>query len=38
MTVNGWLQIVIFLALVLVTVKPLGVFMTRLFTGERTFL
>ena len=38
MTVNGWLQIVVFLALVIVTVKPLGVFMTHLFSGERTFL
>jgi K+-transporting ATPase ATPase A chain len=38
MTVNGWLQIAVFLALVIVTVKPLGVFMTHLFSGGRTFL
>jgi K+-transporting ATPase ATPase A chain len=38
MTFNGWLQIALFCALVLVLVKPLGGFMARLFTGERTFL
>ena len=38
MTLNGWLQIAIFCALVLVCVKPLGAFMARVFAGERTFL
>jgi potassium-transporting ATPase potassium-binding subunit len=38
MTGNGWLQILIFFALVLAVTKPLGVFMARLFSGERTFL
>src|SRR5881296_1502758 len=38
MTFNGWLQILLFLALVLAVTKPLGIFMTRVFTGERTFL
>ena len=38
MTVNGWLQILLFFALVLLATKPLGVFMTHVFTGERTFL
>lgn len=38
MTVNGWLQILIFLAFVLAVAKPLGIFMTRVFSGERTFL
>ncbi len=38
MTVNGWLQIFIFLALIFAVTKPLGVFMTRVFAGERTFL
>ncbi|MFC5068512.1 potassium-transporting ATPase subunit KdpA [Flaviflagellibacter deserti] len=38
MTFNGWLQILIFCALVLVCVRPLGGFMARLFSGERTFL
>ncbi len=38
MTVNGWLQILVFLGLILAVTKPLGVFMTRVFSGERTFL
>src|SRR2546423_1620663 len=38
MTLNGWLQILLFLALVLAVTKPLGLFMTRVFDGERTFL
>jgi K+-transporting ATPase ATPase A chain len=38
MTVNGWLQIALFCAAVLVLVKPLGWYMTRVFSGERTFL
>jgi K+-transporting ATPase ATPase A chain len=38
MTANGWLQILLFLALILAVTKPLGVFMTRVFNRERTFL
>ena len=38
MTINGWLQIFVFLALVFAVTKPLGVFMTRVFSRERTFL
>jgi K+-transporting ATPase ATPase A chain len=38
MTVNGWLQILLFLAVVLAVTKPLGLFMTHVFGGERTFL
>ena len=38
MTVNGWLQIVVYILLVLAVTKPLGVFMTRVFNRERTFL
>ena len=38
MTFNGWLQIALFCAAVLVLVKPLGWYMTRVFNGERTFL
>ncbi len=38
MTANGWLQIAIYAVLVTVCVKPLGAFMARVFTGERTFL
>jgi K+-transporting ATPase ATPase A chain len=38
MTTNGWLQIIVFLALILAITKPLGVFMARVFSRERTFL
>jgi K+-transporting ATPase ATPase A chain len=38
MTINGWLQIFVFLALTFAVAKPLGVFMTRVFGRERTFL
>jgi potassium-transporting ATPase potassium-binding subunit len=38
MTTNGWLQIGVFLALILAITKPLGVFMAKVFSGERTFL
>src|SRR5271154_7373327 len=38
MTANGWLQIGLFFAALLAVTKPLGVFMTRVFSGERTFL
>jgi potassium-transporting ATPase potassium-binding subunit len=38
MTINGWLQILLFLGLILLVTKPLGVFMTHVFNRERTFL
>src|SRR6187551_1431424 len=38
MTVNGWIQILIYCAIVIALVKPLGWYMTRVFNGERTFL
>ena len=38
MTGNGWFQIAVFLALILAVTKPLGIFMTRVFNRERTFL
>src|SRR5262245_11139663 len=38
MTLIGWLQIAIIFALVLACVKPLGLFMARVFSGERTLL
>jgi K+-transporting ATPase ATPase A chain len=38
MTVNGWLQIVVFLALIFAVTKPMGIFMARVFARERTFL
>jgi K+-transporting ATPase ATPase A chain len=38
MTLNGWIQIAIFCAAVLVCVKPLGLYMARVFDGEIAFL
>ncbi len=38
MTLNGWLQILFFFALILAVTKPLGIFITRVFNHERTFL
>jgi len=38
MTLNGWLQILLFSGIVLALIKPLGAYMTRVFAGERTFL
>jgi potassium-transporting ATPase potassium-binding subunit len=38
MTANGWLQILLFLGVILLVTKPLGVFMARVFSGEKTFL
>jgi K+-transporting ATPase ATPase A chain len=38
MTANGWFQILVFLALILAVTKPLGVFMARVFSRERTFM
>src|SRR6516225_2018266 len=38
MNLNGWIQIILYCAIVFVLVKPLGWYMTRVFTGERTLL
>ncbi len=38
MTFNGWLQIALYCVVIVLLVKPLGGYMTRVFTGERTFL
>ncbi|MCO4317126.1 potassium-transporting ATPase subunit KdpA [Phyllobacterium sp. 21LDTY02-6] len=38
MTLNGWIQILVFCGIIVVLVKPLGWYMTRVFQGERTFL
>jgi len=37
MTGNGWLQIGLFFALILLCAKPLGVYMARVFGREKTF-
>src|SRR5215472_6332270 len=36
MTINGWLQILLFLVLVFLVTKPMGVFMARVFNREKT--
>ncbi len=38
MTLDGWFQIALFSAIVVLLTRPVGGFMTRLFSGERTFL
>nr|WP_196108165.1 MULTISPECIES: potassium-transporting ATPase subunit KdpA [unclassified Ochrobactrum] len=38
MTLNGWIQILVFCGIIILLVKPLGGYMTRVFNGERTFL
>ncbi len=38
MTINGWIQILVFLGIVIALVKPLGGYITRVMNGERTFL
>jgi potassium-transporting ATPase potassium-binding subunit len=38
MTANGFVQIALFCAVVVLLVKPFGYYMTRVFKGERTFL
>ncbi len=38
MTLNGWLQILVFFLIILVVTKPLGVFMTHVFNREKSFL
>ncbi|WP_448207581.1 potassium-transporting ATPase subunit KdpA [Azospirillum sp. sgz302134] len=38
MTVVGWIQILVFAALVVAVTRPLGGFMTRVFNGERTLI
>ena len=38
MTANGWFQILLFLLVIFAVTKPLGIFMARVFSGEKTFL
>jgi K+-transporting ATPase ATPase A chain len=38
MTANGWFQIGLYLLVILVVTKPIGVLMTRVFNREKTFL
>ena len=38
MTLIGWIQIILFCAIVVALAKPLGWYMTCVFNGERTLL
>jgi potassium-transporting ATPase potassium-binding subunit len=38
MTANGWFQIGLFVVIIFLITKPLGVFLARVFSGEKTFL
>jgi potassium-transporting ATPase potassium-binding subunit len=38
MTANGWFQILLYLVLVFLVTKPLGIFMARVFSREKTFM
>src|SRR4051794_13352136 len=38
MTINGIFQIAIYLVLLTLLAKPMGIYMTRVYAGERTFL
>src|ERR1700680_709141 len=38
MSANGWFQIGVFLLVIFLITKPLGVFLARVFSGEKTFL
>lgn len=38
MTFNGWLQIIVFIVVLALLVRPLGLYMAKVYQGERTFL
>jgi K+-transporting ATPase ATPase A chain len=38
MTANGWFQIAVFVLVLFAVTKPIGAFMARVFSGEKTFL
>src|SRR5262245_34122333 len=38
MTLIGWIQILLYCAIIVALAKPLGGYMTRVFNGERTIL
>lgn len=38
MTANGWLQFVVFVGVLLLLMRPLGLYMARVLQGEKTFL
>ncbi len=38
MTANGWLQFVVFFAVLLLLMRPLGLYIARVLEGQKTFL
>src|ERR1700739_1046706 len=38
MTANGWLQFAIYSIVLILTVRPVGIYLARVFEGQRTFL
>ncbi len=38
MTANGWLQFAIYSIVLILTVRPVGIYLARVFEGERTWL
>jgi len=38
MTANGWLQFLVYFAVLLMCIRPLGIYMAGIFTGKYTFL
>ena len=38
MTILGWVQILLYVAVIVLLTRPLGGFLTRVVTGERTFM
>jgi K+-transporting ATPase ATPase A chain len=38
MTGNGWLQFLVFSAILLASVRPVGIYLARVLEGERTWL
>jgi len=38
MTANGWFQVGLFFLLLLAITKPMGVYMARVFSGQKTFM
>ncbi|MGA9795160.1 MAG: potassium-transporting ATPase subunit KdpA [Rhizomicrobium sp.] len=38
MTINGWVQIAIYCAIIIAITKPFGGYLSRVFSGERTLL
>ncbi|HEX4005984.1 MAG TPA: potassium-transporting ATPase subunit KdpA [Acidobacteriaceae bacterium] len=38
MTANGWLQLLVYFAVLLICMRPLGIYMTGIFSGKYNFL